>query len=117
MSPWFEGRVMDGVSISAADKESGSPKPGDMIATNKDDITDEWLVAESFFKDNYELAQQELIDNHAKEINAMAKGMWDALNEIDYDPMHPQWEHFDDPIKDAFISAAGKAFVSLQSGV
>jgi len=57
MSPWFDGRTMDGVGISQADKENGSPKLGDMIATNPNDITDEWLVAEKFFKDNYVIAE------------------------------------------------------------
>ena len=54
MTPWVEGLPMDLVSISEADKENGSPKKGDMIAFNPFDATDMWLVAEEFFKDNYE---------------------------------------------------------------
>lgn len=60
------------------------------------------------------LKQQEIIDNHEKEISAMAKGMWNSLNEVDFDPMHPQWESFEDPIKDLFIATASCAFVGLQ---
>ncbi|MDV3814200.1 hypothetical protein CMU15_00445 [Elizabethkingia anophelis] len=42
------------VSISDADKQNGSPKLGDMIARNPKDNTDQWLVAEQYFKDNFE---------------------------------------------------------------
>ncbi|WP_312900215.1 hypothetical protein [Chryseobacterium taichungense] len=42
------------VSISDADKNNGSPKIGDMIARNPKDYGDQWLVAEQYFKDNFE---------------------------------------------------------------
>jgi len=45
---------MDRVSISLADKDAGSPKMGDMIARNPDDYNDMWLVAEDYFKKNFE---------------------------------------------------------------
>ena len=54
--PWTEDLPMGLVSISEADKQNGSPKNGDMIAFNPKDPTDMWLVAEEFFKDNYEWA-------------------------------------------------------------
>ena len=57
LNPWVEGVDMEGVSVSDADKENGSPKQGDMIASNPNDATDRWLVAEKFFQDNYELAE------------------------------------------------------------
>jgi hypothetical protein len=44
----------DKISISAADKENGSPKVGDMIARNPKNWSDMWLVAEQYFKDNFE---------------------------------------------------------------
>jgi len=53
MMPYEEGIDMDGVSVSDADKENGSPKAGDMIAFNPNDAGDRWLVAEKFFIDNY----------------------------------------------------------------
>jgi hypothetical protein len=42
------------VSISAPDKEAGSPKPGDMIARNPKNHADQWLVAAKYFADNFE---------------------------------------------------------------
>lgn len=42
------------ISISDADKNNGSPKIGDMIARNPKDYSDQWLVAEKYFKDNFE---------------------------------------------------------------
>ena len=52
--PWINGLPIDAVSISDADKKNGSPKKGDMIAFNPKDGTDMWLVAEQYYKDNYE---------------------------------------------------------------
>ena len=42
------------VSISEVDKQNGSPKIGDMIARNPKNHSDQWLVAEQYFKDNFE---------------------------------------------------------------
>lgn len=42
------------VSISAADTDAGSPKPGDMIARNPKNHDDQWLVAAAYFADNFE---------------------------------------------------------------
>ena len=42
------------VSISSVDMQNGSPKIGDMIARNPKDHNDQWLVAEQYFKDNFE---------------------------------------------------------------
>jgi len=55
MMPWESDMPMALVSISEADKNNGSPKLGDMIAVNPKDATDMWLVAEKFFKENYEV--------------------------------------------------------------
>ncbi len=41
------------VSISAADKQAGSPKEGDMIARNPENHADMWLVAAAYVKDNF----------------------------------------------------------------
>jgi hypothetical protein len=49
-----EGMDLDGVSISQADKEAGSPKRGDMIARNPKNHNDKWLVAKQYFLDNFE---------------------------------------------------------------
>lgn len=42
------------VSISQTDLENGSPKIGDMIARNPKNHNDQWLVAEQYFKDNFQ---------------------------------------------------------------
>lgn len=42
------------VSISQEDLKNGSPKIGDMIARNPKNPYDQWLVAEQYFKDNFE---------------------------------------------------------------
>lgn len=42
------------VSISQEDLKNGSPKIGDMIARNPKNHQDQWLVAEQYFKDNFE---------------------------------------------------------------
>lgn len=54
MRPYEPGETLEGVSVSAVDREAGSPKEGDMIARNpknhKDDL---WLVARQYFEDNF----------------------------------------------------------------
>ena len=58
MTPYIEGFDMTLVSVSEADKLNGSPKLGDMIARNPKNHDDKWLVAEKYFNDNLELAEQ-----------------------------------------------------------
>jgi hypothetical protein len=58
MTPWIEGFDMTNVSVSEADKLNGSPKQGDMIARNPKNHEDRWLVAEKYFNDNLELAEE-----------------------------------------------------------
>ena len=41
--------------ISDADLRSGSPRIGDMIARNPNNHLDQWLVAQQYFQDNFEL--------------------------------------------------------------
>ena len=55
MRPYEEGENLTNiVSISHADVVNGSPKTGDMIARNPKDHSDQWLVAEKYFKENLE---------------------------------------------------------------
>jgi len=57
--PYVLGEVLsDRVSISAADREAGSPKVGDMIARNPADPGDMWLIAEDYFNANFSSAPQ-----------------------------------------------------------
>ena len=54
LRPYKSGEDISGVSISAADKEAGSPKSGDMIARNPKNPADKWLIAAQYFADNFE---------------------------------------------------------------
>jgi hypothetical protein len=53
LRPYVHDENLDGVSISAPDKRSGSPKVGDWIARNPKDPKDLWLVSAAYFADNY----------------------------------------------------------------
>lgn len=44
----------NGISVSKADLQNGSPKVGDMIARNPKNHKDQWLVAKQYFNDNFE---------------------------------------------------------------
>ena len=55
LRPYVLGEALsDRVSVSAADKDSGSPKSGDMIARNPTNHEDQWLVAAAYFEANFE---------------------------------------------------------------
>ena len=55
LRPFTEGETWDErISVSAPDKEAGSPKAGDMIARNPKNHDDQWLVAKAYFEDNFE---------------------------------------------------------------
>lgn len=56
LRPYVPGEDMERVSISAPDKEAGSPKLGDMVARNPKNHDDQWLVAMQYFADNFEPA-------------------------------------------------------------
>lgn len=53
---WESGDDMSLISVSAPDREAGSPKRGDMIARNPKNHDDQWLVAAQYFADNFEPA-------------------------------------------------------------
>ena len=59
MRPYQENEDMTGISVSDPDKEKGSPKSGDMIASNPENPRDRWLVSEAYFKANYVFAEDE----------------------------------------------------------
>jgi len=54
MTPWSPDFDMLGVSVSQADLDNGSPKLGDMIARNPNNTADQWLVANKYFRANFE---------------------------------------------------------------
>lgn len=51
---YYDRELPHRVSISDADLNNGSPKIGDMIARNPKSHNDQWLIAEQYFKDNFE---------------------------------------------------------------
>ena len=58
-SVFMDNSHLTTVSISVEDLASGSPKIGDMIARNPKNHNDQWLVAEQYFKDNFEDFKQQ----------------------------------------------------------
>lgn len=55
LRPYVSGEELsDRVSISKADRDGGSPKPGDMIARNPENHDDQWLVSKEYFEANFE---------------------------------------------------------------
>lgn len=54
MADWHVAFDMSGVSVSAADRQAGSPKRGDKIARNPANHADRWLVAADYFAANFE---------------------------------------------------------------
>ncbi len=54
LRPYIPGESIHNVSVSAPDREAGSPKDGDMIARNPKNHADQWLVAAKYFADNFE---------------------------------------------------------------
>ena len=59
LTEWVPGYDMSRVSISAPDREAGSPKAGDMIARNPKNNDDQWLVAARYFADNFEVVRHD----------------------------------------------------------
>jgi hypothetical protein len=54
MADWQPGMDMTDVSVSVADLNNGSPKPGDKIARNPANHADRWLIAADYFAANFE---------------------------------------------------------------
>lgn len=62
LRPYEEDETLDArISLSAADREAGSPKVGDMIARNPANHDDQWLVAAAYFLENFELVDGEVL--------------------------------------------------------
>ena len=58
LADWSPDTDMAGVSISEADLKNGSPKIGDKIARNPKNHQDRWLIANDYFRDNFEEADK-----------------------------------------------------------
>lgn len=55
------------------------------------------------------------IQMNQDKIMVLANKIWEALNEVDYDPMHPNFEHLDDQIKDKIITFASELIVPTEA--
>jgi len=64
LRPYEPGENLLGVSVNSHDRKNGSPKEGDMIAVSKYNPSDRWLVAEEFYKKNYEPASDMEFRDH-----------------------------------------------------
>jgi len=58
IEPWKPGQDMARVSVSPSDHDNGSPKAGDMIATNPKNADDKWLINAQYFAENYEPVEE-----------------------------------------------------------
>lgn len=59
MREYVNGEILsEKISVSEVDRLNGSPKVGDMIARNPNCHDDQWLVAEKYFTDNFEILQK-----------------------------------------------------------
>lgn len=66
LRPYVVGEhLSDRVSVTAADREAGSPKAGDMIARNPVNHDDQWLIAADYFSANFEPAESSGKDGRA----------------------------------------------------
>lgn len=54
--PYIVGEDMTDISIGGVDRENGHPKPGDMVGRDPKDHTDQWLVNQKYFSENFEPA-------------------------------------------------------------
>lgn len=50
-----------------------------------------------------------------EKINKLAQKIWDSINEVDYDPMNPNFEFLDDPVKDKIVEFATEAVLGFPS--
>lgn len=52
---------------------------------------------------------------YSDEIYTLAEKMWNALNEVNFDPMHPKFSDFKDPVKDKIIEYATDMILGFPS--
>lgn len=86
LRPYIPGEPMDGISISAPDKENGSPKVGDMIARNPANHDDKWVVAEKYFNDNFEPLTEAPHKETSGRVSSIAAQVMAKARDDDYLP-------------------------------
>lgn len=55
------GCIESNISVSVTDSDNGSPRHGDMVARNPQNHNDQWLVAATYFKENFEEIAETLV--------------------------------------------------------
>lgn len=45
-------------------------------------------------------------NNTSTKIDQLSNKIWDAINQVDYDPLHPAFNSFEDPVKDEIVKFA-----------
>lgn len=72
-----KGLKDNGISVSEADEDNGSPNIGDMIARNPQNHGDQWLVAAQYFDENFEEVGTNLVSENlsfGEAISSMKNG-------------------------------------------
>ena len=83
MIEWHENVDMSKVSINEEDKKAGSPKEGDMIAFNPENLDDQWLVSKEFMAKNYSLKEKVVTEGTKKTLhNTTANGARKNVKDI-----------------------------------
>ncbi|MGL4249545.1 MAG: hypothetical protein ACRCR1_02630 [Aeromonas sp.] len=62
------------------------------------------------------LEVSEHLTNNADKIYKLAELIYEALNQVDYDPMNSSFEHLDAKVKDMFHGYAVKIFTDVAFG-
>lgn len=55
--PYIVGEDMTDISVGTQDRIAGHPKAGDMIGRDPKDHSDQWLVNQKYFAENFEPAK------------------------------------------------------------
>lgn len=56
--------------------------------------------------------QYEVTANEEK-VMQLAEKIWDSINEVNPDPMHPNFNHFEDPVKDEIVAFSSRAVLGF----
>ncbi|CAM0010990.1 hypothetical protein VPHK359_0034 [Vibrio phage K359] len=56
--------------------------------------------------------QNEILNLNTGYVEVLAGELWEANQKADYDPMHPQWDSLEDPIKDDYRTSASIAVLA-----
>lgn len=56
--------------------------------------------------------QNEILSMNVGYVEVLAGELWEANQKAEYDPIHPQWQSLDDPIKDDYRTAASIAVLA-----